>query len=276
MANGLKSAPIGVFDSGIGGLSVMAELLQTVPGEDIIYFGDTARVPYGTKSDRAIISFSREITRFLIRQGAKVIIIACNSASAAALPLLREEFDLPVFGVIEPGADAAARRTKNRRIGIIGTTATIHSRAYQRVLEKIAPDTQPFSRACPLFVPLVEEGMVDHPITWQTAEHYLLPVREAEVDTLILGCTHYPLLRAVIQDTMGAEVTLVDSARETARFVAAQLSERNLLNPSLSEGYRKYFLSDQSPNFQRVGSLFLDGFVNNLTVVDVESDTFRG
>ncbi len=276
MKNGLRSAPIGVFDSGIGGLSVMSELLQALPGEDIIYFGDTARVPYGTKSDRAIISFSREITRFLIRQGAKVIIVACNSASAAALPTLRREFDLPIYGVIEPGANAAAKSTRNQRIGIIGTTATINSRAYQKALEQSAPDAQPFSHPCPLFVPLVEEGMIDHPITRQTAEHYLQPVQDADVDTLILGCTHYPLLRDVIQQTVGSDVFLVDSASETALFVAAQLKEQKLRNPSLSEGYRKYFLSDQSPNFQRLGSLFLDGFVDNLSVVDMESEAFRG
>jgi glutamate racemase len=276
MKNGLKSAPIGVFDSGIGGLSVMSELLQALPGEDIIYFGDTARVPYGTKSDRAIISFSMEITRFLIRQGAKVIIVACNSASAAALPTLRREFDLPIYGVIEPGANAAAKRTRNRRIGIIGTTATVNSRAYQKALEQIIPEAQPFSHPCPLFVPLVEEGMINHPITLQTAEHYLQPVKKAGVDTLILGCTHYPLLRDVIQQTVGGDVILVDSASETALFVAAQLKEQNLLNPSLSEGSRKYFLSDQSPNFQKLGSLFLDGFVDNLSVVDMESEMFRG
>lgn len=275
MANALKSSPIGVFDSGIGGLSVMSKLLRALPGEDIIYFGDTARVPYGTKSDRAIISFSREIARFLVRKGAKVIIVACNSASAAALPALQEEFDLPIYGVIEPGAAAAATHTRNQRIGIIGTTATINSRAYQQVLESVAPDVQPFSRPCPLFVPLVEEGMVDHPITRQTAEHYLQPVREAGVDTLILGCTHYPLLRQVIQETVGTEVVLIDSASETASFVAEQLRVRKLLNPSLSDGYRKYFLSDQSPNFQRMGTLFLGNFLDDLVVVDVESDAFR-
>ncbi len=276
MTNALRSSPIGVFDSGIGGLSVMAQLLQTLPGEDIIYFGDTARLPYGTKSNRAIISFSREITRFLVRKGAKAIIVACNSASAAALPALQSEFDLPLYGVIEPGAAAAAASSANQRIGIIGTTATINSRAYQRALEALAPGTQPFSQPCPLFVPLVEEGMVDHPITFQTAEHYLRPVQEAGVDAMILGCTHYPLLRDVIQSTMGEGVTLIDSARETARYVAAQLEEQKLLNPSLSEGYRKYFLTDQSPNFQRLGSLFLEGFVDNLALVDVESEAFRG
>ena len=267
----MRSSPIGVFDSGIGGLSVVAQLQRLLPEEDLIYFGDTARVPYGTKSAKSIISFSREIARFLVKQQVKMVVIACNSASSVALETLQEELSVPVVGVIEPGARGAMAKTGNRKIGILGTTATIHSRAYPTLLESLDESIQPFSQACPLFVPLVEEGMIDHPITRITAEMYLQEVKAAGVDTAILGCTHYPLLKALIQSVMGPEVVLVDSAEETAIQVANDLKTLDLLNPSLSKGREKYYLSDQSPNFQRVGSMFLPHSMQHVQVVNPES-----
>ncbi len=264
-----RTAPIGIFDSGIGGLSVVAELLKLLPHEDFIYFGDTARVPYGTKSERAIISFSRQISAFLLQRGVKIIVVACNSASAAAVPILQNELPAPVFGVIEPGAAAAVKHTQNQKVGIIGTTATINSRAYPTTLERLGARVQTFSKACPLFVPLVEEGLVDHAITRSVARHYLEEVKQAGVDTVILGCTHYPLLEPVIRETLGKQVHLVNSAAETARFVERELAGRELTNPSLSTGNRRYYLSDPSPNFQRLGSLFLNDFIDHVQVVDL-------
>jgi len=211
-----SSAPIGVFDSGIGGLTVVHELIRQLPHESIVYFGDTARVPYGPKSPDTVRRYSREIAAYLTEQGVKAIVVACNTATAHALGTLRGELALPVVGVVEPGARAAVAATRTGRIGVIGTVGTIKSGAYERAICALSPTAQVVARACPLFVPLVEEGWVDHEATRLVAETYLEPLVKANVDTLVLGCTHYPLLKPLLRQVMGPDIRLIDSAEETA------------------------------------------------------------
>jgi glutamate racemase len=215
---------IGVFDSGIGGLTVVKEIRNILPEEKIIYLGDTARVPYGSRSRETIIKYSRENARFLMEKGIKLLVVACNTASSLALDELKEHMPVNVIGVVEPGARKAVRVTKSGRIGVIGTEATIRSRSYERALLKIDSRLKIFPRACPLFVPLVEEGMIEHKITYSVAEHYLADLKKFKIDVLILGCTHYPVLKKVIQKTVGENVTLVDSAEEVARVVEYTLN----------------------------------------------------
>ncbi|MBI2495672.1 MAG: glutamate racemase, partial [Candidatus Omnitrophica bacterium] len=212
--NGARQ-PIGVFDSGIGGLTVVKALIEELPVESIVYFGDTARVPYGTKSKHTIVKFSLENVEFLLRFGVKCIVIACNTSSSWALPTLRKYFKVPIIGVIRPGALAAVRETRNKRIGVIGTNATIQSRAYETAIQRIDPAVKVFSGSCPLFVPLVEEGWLNGAISRQVARRYLEPLARQRIDTLILGCTHYPLLASTIQQVLGSGVSLVDSAKQT-------------------------------------------------------------
>ncbi|MEP6691708.1 MAG: glutamate racemase, partial [Gemmatimonadaceae bacterium] len=222
-------APIGVFDSGIGGLTVVRELMRQLPTESIIYFGDTARVPYGPKSPDTVCRYSLEIAGWLRDHGVKAIVVACNTATAHALPVLRERVDLPIIGVIEPGARAATRTSRTHRIGVIGTAGTIASGAYQRAIHALSPTAVVDAIACPLFVPLVEEGWLDTDATRLIAREYLEPLVGERVDTLVLGCTHYPLLKPLIAETMGDGVALIDSAAETAAETARVLGERNLL-----------------------------------------------
>src|SRR5512141_1760500 len=223
-----SSAPIGVFDSGIGGLTVVRELIRQLPNESIIYFGDTARVPYGPKSPDTVLRYSREITAYLKGQGIKAMVIACNTATAHALDALRAENDLPIIGVIRPGARAAAKATTGGRVGVIGTYGTINSRAYERAIKAEAPETTITSIACPLFVPLAEEGWLETDATSLIAKEYLSEFVDAKVDTLVLGCTHYPLLKTVIGKTVGRDVRLIDSAEETAGETAATLNAAGL------------------------------------------------
>ncbi len=223
-------APVGVFDSGIGGLTVAREIINQLPNERIIYFGDTARVPYGNKSRDTIIRYSRQIIRFLESKGVKAIVIACNTASSYALNVLRAETKLPLIGVIDPGAKVAAQTTHNGKIGVIGTEATIGSRVYNDTISSLMPNADVLAKACPLFVPLAEEGWLDDPVTVSVATRYLSFFSESEIDTLILGCTHYPLLRNTIQKLMGEGVSLVNPAYETARELKQLLKEQNLLN----------------------------------------------
>jgi glutamate racemase len=255
--NDVKERPIGVFDSGIGGLTVVHEIMNRLPNEEIVYLGDTARVPYGTKSPEAVLRFSRENLNFLKSKGVKLIVVACNTASAVALPALREEEDLPVIGVLLPGARAAAAVTARNRIGVIGTTATIRSGAYEQALRDIEPGIEIWSRACPLFVPLVEEGWLDDEVTALAARRYLEPLARFGADALVLGCTHYPLLKGVIGAVVGGGVTLVDSALETANEVAALLAERDLASGSKAPGAITVFVSDIPYMFQEVGERFL-------------------
>ena len=249
--------PIGVFDSGIGGLTVARELLRVLPHEKLLYFGDTARVPYGTKSGETVTRFTLEAAEFLRDFDIKALVVACNTASAYALPSLDDRLQMPVVGVIESGAKAALEGGAVRRVGVIGTAATVASRAYERALAEMAPGAAVTSIACPLFVPLVEEGWLDHPVTRQVAEEYLTPLRDAQLDALILGCTHYPLLRPVLQEVMGASVRLVDAGAFTAQAVAERLGPAGLAPASSSPPEHRIFLTDSLPAFQRTGERFL-------------------
>jgi glutamate racemase len=249
--------PIGVFDSGLGGLTVVKALIEDLPGESIVYFGDTARVPYGTKSKATIVRFSLENVEFLLRFGVKCIVIACNTSSSWALPTLRKYFKVPIIGVIRPGALAAVRATRNKRVGVIGTNATIHSGAYEAAIKRIDPSVQVFSATCPLFVPLVEEGWLNGAISRSVAEIYLSPLKRRGIDTLILGCTHYPLLAKTIQQVLGPDVALVDSARQTAVEVRGVLLGSDALIAANGHPRYRFFVTDDPAYFNRVGHRFL-------------------
>jgi glutamate racemase len=264
----MSKQAIGVFDSGIGGLTVLKELLEHLPGESFIYFGDTARVPYGTKSAETVRRFSRENVGLLLDRGVKMVVIACNTASSEALPQLEAEFDVPIVGVIEPGVRAAVGATRRHRIGVIGTPGTIRSGAYQSKIMARMPDAVVVPRACPLFVPLVEEGWIDKPVTRMVAKEYLHVYEGAGIDALVLGCTHYPLLKPVIADTLGPGVALVDSAVETAREVARILGERTIAG-SGGNGEFHIVLSDTSPTFGDVAARFLGRRIPEIELVSV-------
>ncbi len=252
-----SSSPIGVFDSGIGGLSVIKDLTERLPSENYIYLGDTARVPYGTKTKSTITRFSFQNTEFLLDKGVKMVVIACNSASATALDALRESYDLPIIGVIEPGAEAAIAASRLGAIGVIGTEATINSGCYDREILRLRPDAKVVAKPCPLLVPLVEEGWLDDPVTYQVAERYLSTVKDAGVDVLILGCTHYPLLAPLIGDVMGRETTIVDSASSVTSAVVRMLNEMRLANESASPGSREFYVTDLPAKVNRIGKMFL-------------------
>ena len=263
----MSPLPIGIFDSGVGGLTVLRALRRCLPGEDLIYLGDTARVPYGNKSPATIERYAEEDTRFLLSHGVKMIVVACNTASALAANSLRRQFpDVPILGMIGPGARAAAAATRNKRIGVIATAATIGSGAYdQRIRETFSDsgDDSPVhisGRACPLFVPLVEEGEIDSDITRLVARKYLTSLLEENIDTLVLGCTHYPLLMPIIAEVMGPDVTLVDSAEAAATETAALLTDQDLLNtskPPTAPGDEKFYVTDAAQRFQRIAGAFL-------------------
>jgi glutamate racemase len=245
-----------VFDSGIGGLTVVHEVMRQLPCESIIYFGDTARVPYGPKSPDTVRRYSREITGYLVEQGVKAVVIACNTATAHALPALRAELPVPVIGVVEPGARAAVAASGSGRIGVIGTMGTINSGAYERAIRAITPDATITTRACPLFVPLVEEGWTDHEVTRAVAREYLAPMANANVDALVLGCTHYPLLKRVIADILGPVVRLIDSAEETAAETARVLDRAGQRAHAGAPSHR-FIASDAPEQFLRLGQRFL-------------------
>jgi len=263
---------IGIFDSGVGGLTVLREIHRSMPQEDTIYFGDTARVPYGSKSPETVARYSLEITSFLARRDIKLLVVACNTASAVSLNSLKRHFPIPVVGVIEPGARRAVEVTSNGRIGVIGTTGTIKSGAYTRAIKRLNPLAEVLTKACPLFVPLAEEGWTDNQVARLTARSYLLELRESGVDTLVLGCTHYPLLTAIIAEAMGPDVTLVDSAAETARTVADILSKKKLLRPALEKGNHHYYVSDIPAGFIRVGNRFLGGRLGDVYQVNLDDE----
>ncbi|QXE89748.1 glutamate racemase [Geomonas subterranea] len=267
---------IGIFDSGVGGLTVLKEVVQTLPQEDTIYLGDTARVPYGTKSPETVIRYSRQIARYLLNRDIKLLVVACNTASAVALAALQQEFDIPIVGVIEPGARAAAAATRTGKVGVIGTAATVASSAYTKAIKRINPDIEVVNRACPLFVPLAEEGWVDNEVTRMTARIYLEDLKAQGVDTLVLGCTHYPILKEVIAQVMGPEVTLVDSAAETARTVARILTTEGLLRPANERGNHHYYVTDIPAGFIRVGNRFLGGELGDVYQVSLEQELQEG
>lgn len=251
----MNNSPIGVFDSGIGGLTVVREIKKTLPGEDIIYLGDTARLPYGTKSFDAIIQFSRENTKFLLGRGVKFIVIACYSSTSVALEILQNEFSIPIIGVIKPGVKKALKMTKNKKVGVIGTTLTIQSGAYEKAFQELATDVEVIGRPCPLFVSFVEEGFIEHPATELVAKEYLEPLKKDNIDTLLLGCTHFPLLLNVIKKILG-DINYVNASQELGRELANLLAEKNLLSSS-GKGDITVYLTDFSMNFKEIAERFL-------------------
>ena len=252
----LSERAIGIFDSGVGGLTVLKELGRQLPGEELVYLGDTARVPYGTKSPATVLRYALEAATFLVKRRVKMLVVACNTASSVALEALETQFSLPVVGVIEPGARKAAALTRCRRVGVIGTEGTVKSGAYARAIQAHDSRIEVSAAACPLFVPLAEEGWASHAVARTIAAEYLAPLIERKIDTLVLGCTHYPLLKGVLHQVLGPEVHLVDSAEETARLVATLLDERRLRRQGLPAGPH-YFVTDVPTRFERVGGEFL-------------------
>src|SRR6266481_2845027 len=248
--------PIGVFDSGIGGLTVLKALTATLPGEDFIYLGDTARLPYGTKSNEVIVRYSKENTGFLLAKGIKMLVVACNTSSAVALDAIASDTMVPVIGVIEPGARAASRASRSGKIGVIGTEATIASGAYTRAIQRLSPRAEIYTRACPLLVPLAEEGWTDNAVAELTVAHYLESLKQSGIDTLLLGCTHYPLLREMFVRILGPRVKIVDSATATAADVRDRLRTLKLARRG-SDGSQSFFVTETPDRFVRVGRRFL-------------------
>ena len=269
----MKGAPVGVFDSGLGGLTVVREIMRQLPEEDIVYFGDTARVPYGSKSKDTIIYFSRQITHFLKTKKVKAIVVACNTASALALPTVNEEVDVPMIGVVEPGAIAAAKATRTGNVGVIGTQATVSSGIYTKVIGALDPTISVIGKACPLFVPMVEEGLVDHPVMMQMIDYYLGSMKESSMDALVLGCTHYPLLRSRIHEYLGDAITLVNPAYETAMGLKNLLAENGLLRDA--RGTKKQaaadlYVSDLPERFKEFANSILPIDIDRVKTVNIE------
>ncbi len=237
----MDKRPIGIFDSGVGGLTVVKQIMKALPNENIIYFGDTARLPYGTKSKKTVTKFSKQIVRFLLTKNVKAVIIACNTASSNSLEELRQTFELPIFGVIVPGVEEAIRSTKNKKVGIIGTASTIRSKAYETLLAQADSTIEVYAKPCPLFVSLVEEGWTENTVAKLTAENYLTELVEKGIDSLVLGCTHYPLLKRCIGETVGSSIKLVDPAKATARMVKAFLAEHRLLQQGENIAERYFY-----------------------------------
>ena len=251
-----RQAPIGVFDSGVGGLTVVREIMRNLPDERIVYFGDTARVPYGSKSKNTVIRYSRQIVHFLETQQVKAIVIACNTASALALDTIEKEIDLPIIGVVKPGAQMAVETTQNKRVGVIATESTIQSGLYQQLITEADPAITVYGKPCPLFVPLVEEGWTKDPITEEVARRYLAEILDKDIDTLIMGCTHYPLLTEIIADIMGPGVTLIDSGAAAARVLRQTLSDRGAL-AQRDHGTLTLYASDRPEDFGALAGQFL-------------------
>ena len=264
--------PIGVFDSGIGGLTVVRSLKEILPSEEIVYLGDTARLPYGTKSAETIRRFAHEDTEFLIERQVKMVIVACHSATSAALPFLKKDYKLPIIGVIEPGARAAVKLTANRRIGVIGTPATISAGEYERAILAVDPNVRVIAKSTPLFVPLVEEGWVDRPVTHQIIAEYLTSFKQDKVDTQLLGCTHYPLLVPALDRFFEHKVKLIDSGDETAQTAHEVLEKMKLLRPSSHKGGCRCYLTDLSPNFRTIGERFLGEPMGDVARVSISHE----
>ncbi len=269
----VSQAPIGVFDSGVGGLTVAREIMRQMPKERIIYFGDTARVPYGTKSKETVTRFSKQIARFLQSHQVKTIVVACNTASAYAIEDLEAELDIPVIGVVKPGARMAADVTRNGKIGVIATEGTIGSGLYSKYIKSLREDATIYGKACPLFVPLVEEGLWEDPVTVEIARRYLTELIDLDIDTLILGCTHYPLIRSTIGNIMGEGVTLVNPAYETAVALKKLLEEKNLLNevtPPLGSNPYQFYVSDGAEKFKQFANSIIKYGILSAKTINIE------
>lgn len=267
------SAPIGIFDSGVGGLTVAREIMRQIPNERLVYFGDTARVPYGNKSKETITKYSKQIIRFLKTQNVKAIVVACNTASAYALDEIEKELEIPIIGVVKPGAKVAAEATRNKKVGVIATVGTIQSRIYAEYIEGIDKDIRVIGKACPLFVPLVEEGLLEDPVTDEIATRYLNELKDLDIDTLILGCTHYPLIRSTLGRIMGEKVTLVNPAYETAVELRALLEREGLLNPStnrLGTNQYQFFVSDGADKFKAFANSIIKYGILSAKVIHIE------
>jgi glutamate racemase len=259
--------PIGVFDSGVGGLTVLRALADTLPGEEFIYLGDTARLPYGTKSNEVIIRYSRENTEFLLAKGIKLLIVACNTSSAVALDAIAGATMVPVVGVIEPGARAAVTASRSGKIGVIGTEATIASGAYTRTIQRMRPEAEIYTRACPLLVPLVEEGWTEGEIAERTVAHYLESLKRSGIDTLLLGCTHYPLLTDLFRRELGPGVRVIDSATATAAAARERLRALRMLRRG-GEGRTSFFVTETPDRFVRVGRRFFGPAVESAVRIE--------
>jgi glutamate racemase len=268
----MDNRPIGVFDSGLGGLTVLKEIARLMPQESIVYFGDSGRSPYGTKSKDTIIKYTFQDVRFLLNQDIKMIVIACNTASAFSYEAVKNSFDIPVVEVIHPGATAGVRETKNKKIGIIGTTATVNSGAYEKAINKIDNTIEVYSKACPLFVPLVEEGEYwwENDISYRIAEQYLAPLKSKGIDTLVLGCTHYPLLHNTISKVMGEDVRLVSSAQEVAKVVKQIVEHSDIARDELLSPVFRYYTSDNVEKFEPLCSSILSKKITSAEKVDIE------
>lgn len=267
----MDNRSIGIFDSGLGGLTAVKEVMRLFPDESIVYFGDTGRVPYGTRSKETILKYTHSDIRFLLSRDVKMIIIACGTASSAALPEIKNDFNIPILGVVDAGCYEAVRVTKNKKIGIIGTSATIKSGAYKKYINEYDSGIETFERACPLFVPLVENGHFDTPVSRLVIEEYLCDIKKSGVDTLILGCTHYPLLKKAISDYMGDDVQLISPGEEVAKYLKKKLSED--MRHSSTHDYNQYsfYVSDSVESFEELGSIFLETKINGqVNKIDIE------
>jgi len=265
-----KDKPIGIFDSGIGGLTVVKRLAATLPNENLVYFGDTARVPYGSKSNSTVIEYALQDAKFLIKRNVKSIVVACNTASSVAIKSLKEKYDIPIIGMIESGTESALKSTTNKKIGVIGTRSTIDNKAYSASLKNKDESITVYERACPLFVPLAEEGWIDHKATFEIAKEYLNDLKEKSVDTLILGCTHYPILADVIQKVIGENVKLIDSGIAAAELVKTEIERIGLLNNSNVLGRKDFYVTDIPKKFKEIAELFLSSPIQEVKKVELE------
>ncbi|MGE5372324.1 MAG: glutamate racemase [Solirubrobacterales bacterium] len=266
----MDNRPIGVFDSGLGGLTVFKALSELVPSESVVYFGDCGRVPYGTKSRETVIKYTFQNIRFLLNQDIKMIVIACNTASANSLELVKNSLDIPIVEVVQPGADKVLRETRNKRVGIIGTAATVASGAYEKAINRADPSVTVFSKACRLFVELVEEGWWDNEIALKVAQEYLMPLKSEEIDTLVLGCTHYPLLQSTIEKVMGDGVKLVNSASEVAKAVKETIEREDIARDSKVAPVYRFYTSDSVEKFEALGGRILNRPIYSASKIDIE------
>lgn len=270
MSTASTEKSIGVFDSGIGGLTVVKHLSTVLPNEHIVYFGDTARVPYGSKSNSTVVDYSIQDTNFLLHKNVKYVVVACNTASSIAVDELKKRFDVPIIGVILPGAEFAVKQSRNRKVGVIGTRATINNKAYSKAIKDLDKNIEVLEKACPLFVPLAEEGWTHHQATYEIAEEYLKELRKKEIDTLVLGCTHYPILADVIQEVIGNNVKLIDSGVAAAEVVKNEIHKLKLETNHKDHPNLDLFVSDIPTKFQEVAELFLGRAVREAVKVDLE------
>jgi glutamate racemase len=262
----MKTPAIGMFDSGVGGLTVLKEVRNLLPSEHIIYLGDTARVPYGNRSPHTVTKYALESALFLLTKGIKILVIACNTSAALSLSILKRKLPIPVIGVIDPGAREAVSHTKRKKVGIVGTKATIRSMAYERAVHRLDPSIEVLSKSCPLFVPIVEEGLEDDDVAYLMAGKYLKGLKDSGIDTLVMGCTHYPILEGVIKKTMGEGVAIVHTGRETAKEVKRVLEKEDILN-NTGKGTTEYFVTDSPETFEQIGSRFLGTRISRIKFV---------